>query len=108
MTLRTGRRYQSPARSVGSQCRGASMAGVYFVHLLDGVEVAHEVGRAEGRTGLDRPAVDFLDHDDDPAGALAAPGLVDHGGLERHPRQPRAVCARLAMAQVVGADEMLG
>jgi len=51
--------------------------------------------------------VDFLDHDDDAAGPLAAPGLVDDRGLEGHAGEPGAVLARLLVAQVVRPDEVL-
>ena len=58
--------------------------------------------------GLHRLAVDLLDHDDDPAGPLAAPRLVDDGRVERQAGQPGAVLAGLLVPQVVGADEVLG
>ena len=64
------------------------------------------MGRAEGLARLHRFAVDLLDHDDDVARPLAAPGLVDDRRLERQPRQPGAILARLRAAHAIGADEM--
>src|SRR5207247_7123987 len=63
--------HQPPSRLVGDQRRVTLVAVVHLVHLFDGVEVADDVGRAEGLAGLDRLAVDLLDHDDDPPGTLA-------------------------------------
>ena len=58
----------------------ALVAIVHLVHFFDGIEVAHDVGRAEGFARFDRLAVDLLDHDDDVPRALAAP-------LHRHNRE---------------------
>src|SRR6516165_2218766 len=75
------------------------------VHLVDRIEEADDEGGAERFARFDGPAPEFLDHADVPA--LVAPRFRDDIGLQRHPRQPRAVFARLRVAQMAGADEPL-
>src|SRR5262245_7161562 len=90
-----------PSRLVGSQRRVALVALAHLVDFLDRVEEAHHIRRTEGFARLDLLAVDLLDHHDNSPGALTAPGLIDDRGLERQPRQPGAVLARLWIAQVI-------
>src|SRR5262245_11870992 len=98
--------HQPPARGVRGEPGVALVAIVHLVHLVDRVEVADDVRRAERLAGLDRFAVDLLDHHDDPPGSLAAPSLVHDRRIERQPGQPRAVLAGLLVAQVIGANEV--
>ena len=58
-------------------------------------------------TRLHRPPVNLLDHDDDAAGPLAAPRLVDHRRLEGHPRQPGTLLARPSVPRMVCTNEVL-
>lgn len=85
----------------------ALVAVVHGVHFVDVVEVADDESSAEGFAGLDRPAGELQDEDRVLRALLHAPRLVDDGGFEHDTRQPRALFARLLIAQVVAADEML-
>src|SRR5687767_7019221 len=64
--------------------------------------------RAEGLAGLDRFAIHFLDHHDDPARPLAGPGFIDDRRLERQAGEPRAILAGLFITQVIRPNEVLG
>src|SRR5687767_2482058 len=59
--------HEPPAVLVCAQGGMPLVAVVNGVHLVDVVEVAHDVCCAERLARLDRLAVDFLDHHDDPA-----------------------------------------
>src|SRR5262245_49378945 len=91
--------HEPPPAVVRGKGGVALVAVVHLVHLLDRVEVADDVGGAEGVARLHLLAVNLLDHHDDPAGPLARPRLVHHRRLERQPGQPRAVLAGLLVLQ---------
>ena len=76
------------------------------LHLLDAVEPAHDVSRAERLSRLYRTLPDFVD-EADVAGPLMAPRFGSIAGIERHPCQPRPVRAGLRIARVIGADHPL-
>src|SRR3954467_13065569 len=76
------------------------------MHLVKGVEVAHDMRRTEGVTRLHGPAMDFLDHHDNPPGTLAAPCLVDDRRFERQAGEPGAVLTGLLVAQVIRPNEV--
>ena len=75
--------HQSPTRCVSSQCSVSLMAVVYPVHILNRVEVTHDVSGTKGVPRFHRLAVNLFNHDDDVPGPLAAPRLIDHGRFKR-------------------------
>src|SRR5207247_8459138 len=82
------------------QSGGIGVSVIDFFHFFDRIEKADDERGAKRVARFDRTAANLLNQTD--IAPLMTPRLVNYRRIERHTRQPRTVCARLRIAQVIG------